>query len=153
MDIIARVYPSLDARILEIGCGDGANGTHVKAVGKAGYFAGIELDPVAAAKARRMLDLVFEGNVEQLDLAGLGGPFDAVIISEVLEHLLDPWSVIDRINSVMTPEGRIFASSPNLSIFQVIQNLVRGDFDYTDAGIMDRTNLRWFTPLTFTRMF
>lgn len=86
-------------------------------------------------------------------LDSLPGPFDAVIMSEVLEHLIDPWSVLSRVHAVMRGGGHIFASSPNLCHFRVLGQILRGNFRYAPAGVMDWTHLRWFTPRTYQAMF
>jgi hypothetical protein len=54
----------------------------------------------------------------------------------------------------LEPGGYIIASSPNLRFFQVMKALLLNKrFDYTDAGVMDRTHVRWFTLKTFPEMF
>jgi 2-polyprenyl-3-methyl-5-hydroxy-6-metoxy-1,4-benzoquinol methylase len=46
---------------------------------------------------------VLIGDVETLDLAALEGQFDALIVSEVLEHLVDPWGVLKRLANWLKP--------------------------------------------------
>ncbi len=40
------------------------------------------------------------------------GTFDAILIIEVLEHLSDPISVLQKLGSCLTPRGKIFISTP-----------------------------------------
>ena len=35
----------------------------------------------------------------------------------------------------------------------IIAALIRGRFELTDQGPMDRTHMRWFTPSSYARMF
>jgi len=151
-DIVALMPPHRDARVLEIGCGNGANGVLAKREGKAGYYVGVELNQDAAREASEVLDLVHVGDAEVLDFDAFA-PFDIVIMSEVLEHLVDPWALLARLRPVLKDGAKIFASSPNIANITVLRELLRGDFDYMDAGVMDRTHLRWFTPKTYAQMF
>jgi 2-polyprenyl-3-methyl-5-hydroxy-6-metoxy-1,4-benzoquinol methylase len=79
--------------------------------------------------------------------------FDALILSEVIEHLVDPWSVLRKIRPLMKSGARVFASSPNVSHFSVLRMLWRGDWTLEDSGLMDRTHLRWFTPRSYRELF
>ncbi len=45
------------------------------------------------------------------------------------------------------------ASSPNVSHYRVVLNLLLGRWTLADKGVMDRAHLRWFTPGTFRTMF
>lgn len=152
-DMIALLSTGPESHILEIGCGDGATGAAALSAGKAGHYSGIELVPAVATLARQRLDEVITGNVEQLDLAPLHGRFDALIMSEVIEHLVDPWDSVARLLACLKPGGTLIASSPNVAHRRVINGLISGRFDYADAGVMDRTHLRWFTPTSYRALF
>ena len=152
-DIVAMLRTGPDAHSLEIGCGAGGTGRAAIAAGKAGHYTGIELDPAAASIAREGLSEVIEGNVEQLDLSTLAGRYDSLIASEVLEHLIDPWAAVAKLARCLKPGAAVFASSPNVSHWHVIRDLVRGRFNYTESGTMDRTHLHWFTPASYCAMF
>lgn len=152
-DFVARLPISHDAAILEVGCGTGATGALAKARGRAGRYVGIELHEPSAIKARDCLDDVLIGDVEHMALPFKPATFDALILSEVLEHLIDPWAVLENLSPLVRPGGIVLASSPNVSHWRVIAQLLRGRFDLTDRGVFDRTHMRWFTPATFTAMF
>lgn len=152
-DMVALLETDRSSRILELGCGSGGTGRAALAAGKAGEYVGIELSANAAAVARSALTEVILGDVEQLDLSALEGRFDALVISEVLEHLTDPWATLKRLAACIKPGGAVLASSPNVAQWQVIRALIGGRFDYTEAGVMDRTHLRWFTPASYRSLF
>lgn len=152
-DIVGRLRTDRESAVLELGCGEGGTGQAALAAGKAGRFVGIELNPAAATMARGKLTEVIEGDVESLDLAALEGQFDALIISEVLEHLTDPWRVLRALARCVRPGGQVFASSPNVAHWRVVRSLVLGRFDYQESGVMDQTHLRWFTPASYRQLF
>ena len=152
-DFIARLPEREPARILEIGCGTGLTGELALAAGKCSVYVGVELMPEAADAARRRLTEVIVGNVEAIELPFPDAHFDALIMSEVLEHLVDPWAVLTRLNTKLKPGAIALASSPNIAHWRVIRDLLAGRFDLEDQGVMDRTHLRWFTPKTYAAMF
>ncbi|MDM7994769.1 MAG: methyltransferase domain-containing protein [Acidobacteriota bacterium] len=152
-DYVRDLLTGPDARILEIGCGQGQTGALALAQNKCGVYCGVEFSVAAAEAASQVLSEVIVGNIEELELPWKDRSFDALIMSEVLEHLVDPWSVLRKLRPLMKSGAQVFASSPNVSHHRVIRALLRGDWTLTDSGPMDRTHLRWFTPKTYRKMF
>ncbi len=152
-DYIAELPVNLNAKILELGCSEGETGALALSEGKCGYYCGIDIWAPAAEKARQKISEVFVGDIEDLELPWTVPTFDALIMSEVLEHLVDPWATLAKLRNVLKPGALVFASSPNVSHHSVIRMLVRGAWDLKDSGLMDRTHLRWFTPKTYRELF
>lgn len=152
-DYVAQLPADPGAAILELGCGNGATGLLALREGKCGTYVGIEMFEPAAAEARNVLTAVHVGDVAVLDLPYPHGSFDALICSEVIEHLVDPEPVLRRLIALLKPCGVIYASSPNVSHWKIVSRLLRGRFDYEDFGAMDRTHLRWFTPRSYRALF
>ncbi len=152
-DFIGRLPLDKTARILEIGCGTGATGALALRTGRCGHYAGVELFEAAAEEARGVLSEVVTGDAETMQLPWSPASFDALILSEVLEHLVEPGRLLQRLAEVVRPGGIVLASSPNISHWRVIRELVAGRFELADRGVFDRTHLRWFTPGTFADMF
>lgn len=153
-DIVQQMATTRRSTVLELGCGNGATGLATLAAGKAGRYIGIELDPKAARLARNGLSEVLVGDVADLDLTRLHGSCDALIASEVFEHLVDPWAVLEKLVACLKPGAAVYASTPNASHWKIIASLARGRFDYTaEGGVMDRTHLRWYTRATIWEMF
>jgi 2-polyprenyl-3-methyl-5-hydroxy-6-metoxy-1,4-benzoquinol methylase len=153
VDYVAELPPNPSAKILEIGCGEGGTGAIALSEGKCGFYCGVEIFQKAAAKARERISQVLVGDVEKLELPWAPRTFDVLILSEVLEHLTDPWTTLQRLHPLLKPGGLVFASSPNVSHYRVVVMLLRGEWNLADSGIMDRTHLRWFTPKTYWALF
>jgi 2-polyprenyl-3-methyl-5-hydroxy-6-metoxy-1,4-benzoquinol methylase len=153
LDFVERLPTGPDSAVLELGCGSGGTGKAVLAAGKAGRYVGIELNAAAAASAAEVLTEVLVGNVEEMDLDARRASFDALLVSEVLEHLTDPWTTLRRLAQCVRPGGLVLASSPNVAHWRVVLNLFLGRFRYQQSGLMDRTHLRWFTPESFRNLF
>jgi 2-polyprenyl-3-methyl-5-hydroxy-6-metoxy-1,4-benzoquinol methylase len=152
-DYLRELPNDRHARILEIGCGDGATGALALLEGKCEQYCGVELCQSAADKAKDRITEVLVGNIEDRELPWPPECFDALILSEVLEHLVDPWAVLRKIRPLMKPCARVFASSPNVSHHRVIRMLIAGEWSLADLGVMDRTHLRWFTPRAYKALF
>ncbi len=141
---LLALVPLAARRVLDVGCGAGRLGAAVKARQQA-FVAGIEYDPGAAAAARRRLDQVVAGDIEELDPGFAPGGFDAVICGDVLEHLREPALVLRRIRDWLAPGGVVVASIPNARHHGVIAGLLAGSWTYEAAGLLDHTHLRFFT--------
>ena len=145
-DYVAALPESAEASILEIGCSNGATGALALARGKCRRYCGVELFPEPAAAARERLTEVVEGDVEQLELPWPAQSFDALILSEVLEHLRDPWDVLERLRPLLRPGALVFASTPNVAHREIIVMLLQGRWELRSYGPLDATHLRWFSP-------
>jgi SAM-dependent methyltransferase len=138
------------ARLLDVGGGTGVTARHLKEIGRV-REAGV-LDAVVADHAEG-LDFWSDANLEDpTEVEGFlaeAGPFDAVLMLDVLEHLVDPWAAVDQFASAVKPGGVLVASIPNVRHISVVSDLVlRGKWNYSDSGILDRTHLRFFVKDT-----
>jgi SAM-dependent methyltransferase len=149
---LLAAVPAGARRILEVGCARGRLGQELKRQDPSRYVAGVELDPDAAGVAAERLDEVFVLDVQ----AGVPpiepGSLDCVLFGDVLEHLLDPEDVLRRYRDLLAADGLVLSSVPNIQHFSVIKNLLRGDFMYQPAGLLDATHLRFFTYMTFAKL-
>jgi methionine biosynthesis protein MetW len=136
------------ARVLDVGCASGYVAAALAA--KGATTVGIEPDPAMAAAAEDHCEHVYAVTVEEArELAELTRDrFDAVILGDVLEHLVDPWATLAWARSLLAPGGHVVVSLPNAAHWSVRWSLLRGRWDYADHGLMDRTHLRFFTQRT-----
>jgi 2-polyprenyl-3-methyl-5-hydroxy-6-metoxy-1,4-benzoquinol methylase len=115
---------------------------------------GIEFDPEMAKRAEEHSERVIVGDIDSLDLdAELGEErFDAIVAADVLEHLKDPKAALIRLRRFLKPDGAFVVSVPNVAHGSVRLALLRGHFDYREAGLLDATHLRFFTRETLERL-
>ena len=79
--------------------------------------------------------------------------FDAIIFADVLEHLYDPWFVVEKCKSLLKEDGSFFASIPNVSHAGLVGSLLLGNFDYRPQGLLDKTHIRFFTRKSIIGLF
>lgn len=150
---VLPLLPAAPGRYLEIGCGTGATLAFLREQGRVAWCAGVEYDAEAARQAAGHVDLLRTGDVEGMDLPVEPGSIDVVLCLDVLEHLRDPWAMLGRVRPLLRPGGTLVVSLPNIRNYKVLARLAFADrFDYADAGILDRTHLRFFTRSTAAEM-
>jgi 2-polyprenyl-3-methyl-5-hydroxy-6-metoxy-1,4-benzoquinol methylase len=148
---VAQLVPA-GVRILDVGCSRGAFGAELKRLQPARAVYGIE-PTAAAAYAEARLDHVVQGFFPG-DLPEDWRDFDVVCFNDVLEHMVDPWSVLAATVAFLAPDGRVVASIPNVRYVNVIIDLVlRGQWHYESTGVLDRTHLRFFTRSSIVELF
>lgn len=138
--------------ILDLGCGSGAVGRRLLREGKAASIVGVEMFASASAEAAQFYTTVHTGDIEDMELP-YARCFDYVLCGDILEHLKDPYRVVDRIRDWLKDDGQLICSLPNVRYWKVLAELAFcGAWDYQEAGIMDRTHLRFFTRRSCMKM-
>jgi 2-polyprenyl-3-methyl-5-hydroxy-6-metoxy-1,4-benzoquinol methylase len=147
--IIIESIPEGPNVILDLGCGAGQLGKVLREENKAKELIGVELFKPAAREAAEHYDVVYEGDLEQIALDYVNY-FDFIICADILEHLREPWTVLRKLHSCLKEKGILFVIIPNIRYWRILRDLIfYGKLEYTDAGILDRTHLRFFTMTTF----
>lgn len=150
-ELAAEVQPGA-RRVLDVGCGAGALAQELKKR-LACCVVGIEGNPAMAQVAAERCNRVYVGDAEEVDL-GAEDPFDCIIYGDVLEHLGDPWRTLSRHVQRLARGGRVIASLPNVRNARVIARLIlKGEWEYAEYGILDRTHLRFFTRKSGCALF
>jgi SAM-dependent methyltransferase len=97
-------------RILDLGCWVGF--LLAEARERGWRPSGIEPSAFAAAWARDRLDLdVRTGELDSLDPAD--GPYDAIVMADVIEHLIAPGAALARIRPALAPTGVLALALPD----------------------------------------
>jgi 2-polyprenyl-3-methyl-5-hydroxy-6-metoxy-1,4-benzoquinol methylase len=140
---IDRLLPPSANRILDVGAGVGATSAWLKSRYPGCTTIALEGNPAIRDELARNVD-----EAVILDLNGqlpdVGTP-DLVLCLDVLEHLIQPVDVLKRVTSTMPDGGTVIVSVPNVAHASVsLPLLLRARFEYQDAGILDRTHLRFF---------
>ena len=140
-----------DQWVLDVGCGEGGLGRIFKQMGC--RVVGIEVERGPATVAEKHYDRVYVADMDSFDLPFDGQSFDHIICADVLEHLRNPWDVLARLCPLLKSEGSLVASIPNIRNVETIADLLKGNFSYSNWGIMDETHLRFFTRRSIEKMF
>jgi GT2 family glycosyltransferase/SAM-dependent methyltransferase len=149
---VLEAIPRDAARVLDVGCGSGRLGEQIKRRQGATVW-GIEVMRDASERAAQRLDRVWNTPVETALPEIPEETFDCIVTADVLEHLVDPWTVLTQLRRRLVPGGTLVASIPNVGHWQVIRDLLEGTWQYTAEGLLDRTHLRFFTRRSVRGLF
>lgn len=140
-------------RVLDVGCGQAALAAEIRDLGHVVW--GIEASSIAVEKAAPRIDRCIHADL--LDFKTIEGVlanerFDAIVFSDVLEHLYDPLSALRFYQRFLDHGGRLLISVPNVLNWQTRLAFLFGRFEYQDTGVLDRTHVRFFTFRSATRL-
>lgn len=147
LDIISLIPMNPDQKILEIGAGAANTLLYIKQNGLAKEVMGVELMKIADSNQNHPLIDKFQiANIEHQEIDAEGKYFDVIICADVLEHLVDPWNAVEKIEGYLKGGGILIVSMPNIREWKTLLKIVfKGDFNYErEGGIMDKTHLRFF---------
>lgn len=153
-EIIAMIDKEVDApiKVLEIGCACGATLLKIQNSYPNAQLFGIELNSSAAKIASHYCQISNE-NIENSHFNFEENFFDYIIFADVLEHLYNPYDILTTIRKYLKKDGYVLASIPNIMHYSIMADLFNGNFTYKDAGILDRTHVRFFTLNEIQRLF
>lgn len=145
-DVIPHV-PKTGGQLLDLGGGIGATAAAIREMGLVDQIGVVDL--VSPEPPPFALDFSFQGDLEDPALIEQvrteRGEFRMILALDVLEHLVDPWSMVQRLEQSLAPGGVLIISVPNIRNFRILFPLFfRSRWTYRDAGILDRTHLRFF---------
>jgi len=142
--LLSRVSSRTDTRFLDYGCG-----------------AGIVVDSLTAAGISSMGYEPFERNsasdyqriTSSLDTVTAWGPFHALLLSDVLEHLPHPREALKKCHALLLPGGWICVSVPDFNrarLEQILADLRSGREVTPELNPWEHLN--YFTPSTLATM-
>ena len=143
-------------QVIDFGC---ATGYFARLLNDRGCeVTGIEVNPKAANIAQKYCKQVIIADLDFSCLSDifseeiLEKKFDVAVFGDVLEHLRNPWKVLQETRQLLKPNGYIVASIPNIAHGAIRLALLEGKFEYKQLGILDNTHLRFFTRETVKKL-
>jgi 2-polyprenyl-3-methyl-5-hydroxy-6-metoxy-1,4-benzoquinol methylase len=137
--------------VLDVGCSSGNFGAELKKK-KNCHVTGIDINQDDLALANKVLDKTSLVNIENDDLGSLGS-FDVIVCADVLEHLINPVSALEKLQNLLSKDGAIVYSIPNMANIATRLELLKGRFQYTEYGLLDETHLHYYDHEEVSKIF
>lgn len=113
----------------------------------------VEPDKKAVAKLPKAVRRVFNLSIEDESLLKALSNYDFIIMADVLEHLINPEQVLKKLLKIATPQTKLLISLPNIASWPARKQLFfKGDFQYQESGILDKTHLHFYTVNTLPKI-
>ncbi len=141
--LAAMVAPGSTA--LDVGCGQGYMASLLKDKGCVVDGVDIHISKGAEKYCRK----VWRVDLEHGYGPHIKGPYDVVLMGDVLEHLRNPAGLVRDSRRILAPGGLLLCSTGNVAHWFMRLSLLLGEFNYTPKGILDRTHIHLFTRRTF----
>lgn len=141
---VANQIPS-GSKILDLGCGDG-NVTQLFL--EKGEVIGVDVSQRAIKEAARRGVKTKLHDLNRLPLPFEDKYFDVVVLTDTLEHLLEPLAILDDCWRILNKRGRVIITVPNFARLENRLQMLRGDpvdiLQWEKYGD-EREHFHWFT--------
>ncbi len=141
------------ARVLDLGCASGYIGHALRERGCT--LTGIDINAEALELAKPWYASLHQADLEATPLHDIFADerFDIAIFGDILEHLHDPASMLDRMRAHLDGDAYVIASIPNIGHGAMRLAMLGGHFEYQRYGLLDESHLRFFTLHTIGELF
>ena len=144
--IVELVTPNSD--VLDVGCASGFLMSQLEE-SKECRCVGIEPDLYSAEVARSNgFTVLGQDAVSAFETLESSEKFDQIIFGDVLEHMIDPLTVLSKSLDLLRPSGAVIVSLPNIVGPRGRVPTTLGIWRYHESGVFDRTHLRFFSVPT-----
>jgi 2-polyprenyl-3-methyl-5-hydroxy-6-metoxy-1,4-benzoquinol methylase len=146
---LLEMVPADAATVLSVGCGCGA--TEIALKQRGAKLTVLPLDSVVGASAARLGMEVIYGTLEECLRDLQGRQFHCVLITNLLQLMPDPGSVLRDFARFVLKGGVLVASGPNFNRISISVKRICGDSELGNLGSFEQSGISVCGPGTVTR--
>jgi len=134
-----------NSKVLDVGAGNGLLGSVLARLHKNVVVDAVEPNKAGVKEICSFYRRVYHGYLHNYMDKLIREKYDYVILADVIEHLSDPSELIKNCMQLLSGNGKLIISVPNIAFGSLRLSLLQGRFDYVDSGLLERTHLRFYT--------
>jgi 2-polyprenyl-3-methyl-5-hydroxy-6-metoxy-1,4-benzoquinol methylase len=141
-----------DKKVLEVACHSGYVSAHLQQNNC--KVTGVEIYEPALKKAQPYLFKSVLGDIEKEETWNKisDEKFDAILFMHILEHLIDPETILVKAKLLLNEKGIVIICLPNINNWVNRWDIFKGNFNYTSDGVMDKTHFKFYNFFTAKKM-
>ncbi len=148
---LADMVPRASGRVLHCDCGEGQLSRRMRERGVQDIV-GVERNPKTLLAARPALSEALEGDIESMDFPFEEETFDCIVLENSLPRLRDPKGTLARLMPLLSPDGILIASAPNIQFCLSSAMLANGRVEYGTEGVWARPHIKFYTGHELLRL-
>jgi ubiquinone biosynthesis O-methyltransferase len=139
------------ATVLDVGCGNGAT---TAVLAQHGWdMWGVDMSESGIRHAQQAHpDIRFQLWDAHQDLSFLGRSFDAIVSTEMIEHVYDPDVVIANCWQALRPGGKLLLTTPYHGWLKNVVIAVSGHYDSHHSALWRGGHIKFWSPATISRL-
>ena len=133
-------------RVLELGAGPGSISRVLRDTFNC-HVTALEIDDEVITHLKTACDRVYRADLNDVtwpENLKDEDEFDVIVVTDVLEHLYDPWRVLGQLRGLLREGGHIVASIPHAGYNGMLASLLDENLEYRENGLLDRGHIRFF---------
>lgn len=143
--ILSQIKPG--SSVLECGCATGYMTKFMKEKMNCNVSI-VEIDEEAIKKAKQYASESFCGNLDEERWYKFykfyDYNFEYILFADVLEHLRDPFTTLKLAEDLLTDDGKIIFSIPNICHNDILVRMFYDHFNYSSIGLLDNTHIHFW---------
>lgn len=141
-----------NSKVLDIGCATGYMSRKLHLEKKCEMW-GVDNNPDALKLAKKYCKKVILQDLNEMNELDIPQKhFDHILILDVIEHLVSPEKILKLMRKYLKKTGSVIISVPNVAHASIRLMLLRGEFNYSNLGIMDKTHVHFYTRETLKKL-
>ena len=115
----------------------------------------VEINDEALSKLPNSVRRILNYSIEDDNIfPKLAKDYDFAVMADVLEHLVNPQKALKILYKIASKKTRLIISMPNIASWVMRKQLFfKGDFEYQESGLLDKTHLHFYTVKTLPKLF